>query len=200
MSIDALIIIGLLVSIAVIFSVARYDRTAPNKVHLGPWVNGKNFTKGTKLVGDSFEFPQPTGKKGHVHALVVPVNSLAGKKKLVLRYTIMGDANFHPYENQSSVASISLMIERADNYRVYAPSHTVKALSAGNHLIGVSLTDLTGWMGPQEAASPTDVAITLREAKFIHICFGDLNGDRAHGVFADAPATFRVNSLKIYST
>lgn len=178
-------------------------RPIPKALHLGPIVNGKSATKGTKLSGRGFAFPYPNRDAGHVHALVQPVSALSGK--ITAKWSILANegTTFHPQENHDERGEMSLMIMRkGDNayskkgpkefYRLYAPNPQFIKIGDGE-----MTADLTpaGWIGvlgvPPSQEQFDDV---MQNIATIQLCFGG-GGSRAHGVYASGPAALTLLEL-----
>ena len=195
--IGAIIIIG----IAAFFFV-RLKSNGPSVLHLGPIIGGRNYTKGVTLEGRSFKFPYPHRDAGHVHALVQPVQSVAGK--LTCKWSIAANAGttIHPQESPDAVGEISLMIQRKGDdynakgkrefYRLYAPGPQFMKL--GNGEMTAELTP-AGWIGVF-GIEPTQAQFddVMQNVATIQLCFGG-GGSRAHGVYSSAPATFTLIEL-----
>jgi hypothetical protein len=184
----------LAVLVLAVFAWRYWSRRMPSGLHLGPIINGKSRTVGTRLEGKAFAFPT---RGGHVHALVQPTDKVG--EAITLRYRIEADegVTFHPVENPTATATISLMLQRKGDdfqsvgakefYRLYGP--VVHEIAPGEHEIAITPGSL-GWIGVYaKEPSPAQWDDVLANLAAIHVCFGG-GGSRSHGVFASGQARF----------
>ena len=184
---------------------------------IGPDVRGRNYSVGMPLQpthnrkgGWSFEFPYPNAGVGHVHAVTFNPGSLKNASKIVMRYRI--DAargnRFAPQETPDQAATVSLYFQRLGDswsgkrhyefYRWYAPAHSVKEITPGEHEVVVSFAD-QNWVSVQGrtvVTNPSAFEYARFETARIGIAFGGPSG-RAHGVYSTGPAKFTLLEFRI---
>lgn len=179
--------------------------------HLGPVVQGTNRTRGIPRPGlvrtpAGFRVPFP-GQGGSLHAVQTADLVLAGKRELVVRYRITGDASFVPTDpkNRHNPARICLVLQRNGDdwaatdttrfYRLYSKAGDV--LAPGTFELRLPLTAEN--LGPVQYGGLTQphVDAVLRDLHSLHIAFGS-NGGRAHGVYATAPAEFELLGVEVH--
>jgi hypothetical protein len=113
----------------------------------GPIINGLNYSVGmpTKLLGLSFDFPQPDQSVGHVHYVTFRHGSLAGKSRITLRYRIDAAEGVRilPKDYPLQTSTLTLYFQRRDDnwsaqgsyqyYRWYASGQTIRPLAPGEY-------------------------------------------------------------------
>ena len=192
------------------------DATPPAEAwEIGPVIRGRNYSVGMPLrpmparQGWSFEFPNPTAAAGHVHYLTFRHGSLAGKRRIVMRYRIDAPrgTRFVPQESPMNPAILSLYFQRRgdtwsgrgryDPYRWYAPMHTVVPLTPGEHVVTARLDD--GWTGVNVTTARTHQEAfqeAIEDADRVGFVLGSVAG-RGHGVYATQPARLTVLSFEV---
>ena len=181
---------------------------------IGPVIRGRNYSVGMPSTlqegrdGPSFEFPYPSPGVGHVHAVTVPVRSLAGAKRITLTYRIDAarGVQFRGQENDGP-AWLSLFIQqRGDNwsargryetYRWYSPNERIETLKPGVHTVTIGLDEewnaVTAW---KRSANPAAFEAALANAASVGLVFGSSSG-LGHGVYATGPARFTILDFRI---
>ena len=156
-----------------------------------------------------FDFPNATVEAGHVHYVTFAPGSLAGKRRIVMRYRIEAarGVRFVPRQQPQEPATISLYFQRrGDNwsgrgryggYRWYAPVESIRRIALGEHEMVVDLDG--GWtsvMGIPASQDPRAFREAMADAGRVGFVLGsrDLRG---HGVFATGPARLTVTGFHI---
>lgn len=163
----------------------------PKGIHVGPIIKGKNRSVGVpkELRAGGFDFPL---RPGHVNAVVKPTPMVGEKVRLHYRVDGPTDVKFRPKERLDGVGTVSLMLQRKGDdysgkgekafYRLYGPE--VHDLSVGLHTLEVAPGSL-GWVGVMgQEPSPGQWDDVLSNLAAIHVCFGEKDGPRAHGVLS----------------
>jgi hypothetical protein len=153
----------------------------------------------------SCTIPQ-AGKLGHV---MRPGLDLTGASAIRLRYRVdmAPGTRIRPIEGPGSPSILGLIIQRrGDNwsgqgqyetYRWYSP-FTHCPIVAGEHELLVPLRS-PFWTGVLTSTSshPPAFEAAKRECGALGLTFGGGPTSRAHGVYADGPATFTILSFEI---
>ncbi len=193
---------------------AQAAAPAAQEWSVGPVIRGRNYTVGVSPYlaegqgGPSFEFPGPTRAAGHVHAVTVPVGSLAGAKRITLKYRIDAapGVKFYGQEN-GGPGWLSLYVQqRGDNwsakgryetYRWYSPNERIATLKPGTHTVSIGLDEewnaVVAW---KRSANPAAFEAALANAGNVGFVFGSSSG-LGHGVYATGPARFTVLDFRI---
>jgi hypothetical protein len=183
---------------------------------IGPVIRGRNYSVGLPLQpmamkgGWIFQFPNPTVEAGHVHYLTFVHGSLAGKRRIVLRYRIDAarGTRFIAREFPDQAPAISLFFQRSGDswsakrryagYRWYGPYLKMTPVAVGTHQISVDLSD-PDWisvMGAKPAQSPDGFASAIAETERVGFVFGS-GSARGHGVYATGPAKFTLLEYRV---
>lgn len=184
---------------------------------IGPIIRGKNYSVGMPLrpvptdQGWYFDFPFNSKSDGHVHAVTFAPESLPGKSRIIVRYRVraVGQTRFIPQEHPTMPAIVSVYFQRrGDNwsakgryafYRWYAPTHSVREITPGNHEMVVRLDDPT-WLavvgGAQSGENMPSFKAALADPGRIGLVFGS-SWSRGHGVYATDSARFELLSFKV---
>jgi hypothetical protein len=214
MTIAAMLLTSPLAAAPMAFSSAA--ATPPAQAwEIGPIIRGRNYSVGMPLsptparTGWYFDFPNPAASSGHVHYLTFRHGSLAGKRRIVMRYRIDAPrgTRFVPQQSPQNTALLSLYFQRRgdnwsgrgryDPYRWYAPMHTAVPLTPGEHVVTARLDDL--WTGVNVTTAATDPEAfreALEDADRVGFVLGSVAG-RGHGVYATKPARFTVISFEV---
>lgn len=182
---------------------------------IGPMVRSRNHSVGMPLqptpdrAGWHFDFPYPSAAAGHVHALTFRHGSLAGARRLVVRYRIDAapGTRFAAQESPELPATLSLFFQRAgdswsgrgrfETYRWYAPLALVRDLSPGVHEVSVPLNE--AWISVQgrtAAALPAEFQAAIEQTDRVGFVLGSRLA-RGHGVYATGPARFTLLSFQV---
>lgn len=194
--------------------IAAAATPAADEWSIGPVIRGRNYSVGMPRTlapepdGSSFHFPYPSRSAGHVHAVTVPVHSLAGAKRITLTYRIDAapGVRFYGQEN-GGPGWLSLFIQqRGDNwsakgryatYRWYSPNERIETLKRGVHTVSVELDEewnaVVAW---KRSANPAAFEAALANAGNIGLVFGSTSG-LGHGVYATGPAKFTILDFRV---
>lgn len=183
---------------------------------IGPVIGARNYSQGMPPVpvprgrGWYFDFPSPRTGGGSVHYITTPTGSLDGARRIVVRYRIDAPrgAQFVAEQTPDFPATVSLYLQRGGDgwsgrhsfefYRWYAPNATMRELAPGVGEMTVSLSD-PGWISVQGRAAaefPRQFAEALSDSNRVGLVFGSRQA-RGHGVYATAPARFRLEGFRI---
>lgn len=183
---------------------------------IGPVIGARNYSQGMPPApvpqgrGWYFDFPSPRTGGGSVHYITTPTGSLDGARRIVVRYRIEAPrgAQFVAEQTPNFPATVSLYLQRGGDgwsgrrgfefYRWYAPNPTMRELAPGIGEMTVSLSD-PGWISVQGRAAsefPRQFAEALSDSGRVGLVFGSRQA-RGHGVYATAPARFRMESFRI---
>jgi hypothetical protein len=194
--------------------IAAASGPAAEEWSVGPVIRGRNYSVGMPSGlqagpdGPSFDFPYPSRRAGHVHAVTVPVRSLAGAKRITLRYRIDAapGVRFYGQEN-GGPGWLSLFFQRrGDNwsakgpyetYRWYSPTERIETLRPGVHTVSIALDEewnaVIAW---KRSAKPQAFEAALANAGSVGMVFGSSSG-LGHGVYATGPARFTILDFRI---
>lgn len=183
---------------------------------IGPKIGARNYSQGMPPApvpqgrGWYLDFPTPRGGGGSVHYVTMPTGPLEGARRIVVRYRIEAarGAQFVAGQTPDWPATVSLYLQRGGDgwsgkrgyefYRWYAPTPTLRQLAPGVGEIAVSLDD-PAWIsvqGRQAGDFPEQFAAALHDTGRVGLVFGSQQA-RGHGVYATAPARFRLESFRI---
>lgn len=181
---------------------------------IGPMVRGRNYSVGMPLAptpatrGWYFDFPYPSPRAGHVHALTFKHGPLTSKRKIVMRYRVDAAPGVRvlPRESPGQPGTITMFFQRTgdtwnakgrfETYRWYAP--TVVDITPGEHQLTVNFTD--NWSAVMRSTAKTNpVAFqeALQHADRVGFVLGARVGGAGHGVFATGPARMTVLSFQV---
>lgn len=193
-------------------------RSGPERAaswEIGPIVRGRSSSPGMprhaarENGATFFDIPWPTAREGHVHYVTVPTGSLAGARRIVLRYRIDGARGVRilPQEHPDREATLSLYFQRrGDNwsakgryahYRWYAPATAMGPLTPGMHEVSIPLD--ANWKSVNQGTRETEpraFAAALANASRVGFVLGS-RGGRGHGVFATGPARFTILDFRV---
>ena len=179
---------------------------------IGPIIRGRNYSKGMPLhpspsAGAAFQIELPQAP-GSVHYVTLPHGSLAGKRRIVMRYRIESDrgARIVPRNFPQWTAKITPYFQRrGDNwtgrgafetYRWYA-TFVSKPLTAGEHQIVAPLTaNWTAVEGSSARTSPEAFREALAEADQVGFVLGGGDG-YGHGAYAIGRARLVVTAFRV---
>lgn len=194
--------------------VAAAAGPAAEEWSIGPVIRGRNYSVGmpprlqSEPDGASFEFPYPSRSAGHVHAVTVPVSSLAGATRITLTYRIDAAPNVRFYGQEDGQPGwLSLHIQqRGDNwsakgryetYRWYSPNERIETLRPGVHRVSIGLEE--NWNAVfkwTRSTNPAGLEAALANAEKVGLVFGSASG-LGHGVYATGPAKFTILDFRI---
>jgi hypothetical protein len=180
---------------------------------IGPIIRGDNFSKNMPLHptarrggGWYFDFPRPPGS---VHYVTFPHGSLAGKRRIVMRYRIemAPGVRLAPPSAPQSPSILTLYFQRqGDNwsgrgpyeaYRWYATFSSHTPITAGTHEIVAPLNgNWTAVMRSTARTNPRGFSEALADADQVGFVLGGGDGF-GHGVFATGPARLIVTDFRV---
>ncbi len=180
---------------------------------IGPIVRGRNYSKGVPL--------HPTARRdggwhidippapGSVHAATFRHGSLAGKRRIIMRYRIEAarGARLLASSDLRSPSMITLYFQRrGDNwtgrgrfetYRWYATFATQSPLTPGNHVMVASLDGpWTAIETSKARTSPAAFRAALADADQVGFVLGGGDGF-GHGVSATGPVRLIVTDFRV---
>ena len=199
-------------------SAASAQSTPPADMwQIGPIIKGRNYSVGMPLHptperggGWSFEFPYPTVDDGHVHYLTFPHGSLAGKRKIVMRYRIDAAPGVRFIARDApdnTPATLTVYFQRAgdkwtakgpyQNFRWYARFATTP-LARGERQLTIDLQDPRWFavVGGTAAERPEAFENALARAGRVGFVMGG-GGGLGHGAYTTGPATFTLLSYTV---
>jgi hypothetical protein len=185
----------------------------PEAWTIGPIIRGRNHSVGAPLHptprragGWQIDLPRAPGS---VHYVTFPHGSLAGKRRIVMRYRIEAarGTRLLAASDGRSASMITLYFQRrGDNwsgrgrfeaYRWYATFATQSPLTPGDH---VMIAPLDGpWTAVQTSRAPTSPAAfrqALAAADQVGFVLGGGDG-YGHGVTATGPARLIVTDFRV---
>lgn len=195
-------------------NVATANDPAAEEWSIGPTIRGRNYSVGmpSRLQagqdGPSFEFPYPNSTAGHVHAITVPVRSLAGAKRITLTYRIdaASGVRFYGQENGGPGWLSLFFQQRGDKwtakgqygtYRWYSPDERIVTLRPGVHTISIRLNEewnaVVSW---KRSTNPAGFKAAVENAASVGFVFGSSSG-LGHGVYATGPTKFTILDFRI---
>jgi hypothetical protein len=180
---------------------------------IGPIINGRNYSQGTPLHpaplrngGWSIDLPQAPGS---VHYVTFRHGSLAGKRRIVMRYRIEAGPGVRilPVTAPHMPSIITLYLQRGgDNwsgrgrfeaYRWYATFASQTPITPGDHEM---IAPLDGnWTAVQRSSAQSNPAAfraALAEADQVGFVLGGGDG-YGHGVFATGRARLIVTDFRV---
>jgi hypothetical protein len=191
-------------------SVRRLD---PSAWTIGPVVRGRNYSRGmpaqpspSRSGGFEFALPQAPGS---VHAVTFPHGSLAGKRRIVMRYRVEAAPGVQivPRTAPNLPSMITLYFQRGGDdwsgvgpfeaYRWYATFATQSPIRAGEHVLVAPLNG--NWTAVQRSNARTNPAAfraALAGAEQVGFVLGGGDGF-GHGVRATGPARLIVTDFRI---
>lgn len=187
----------------------------PAKWEIGPIVNGSNYSVGVPLrpfshpEGWSIDLPQPSAEAGHVHYVTTPVNSLAGKTRIVIKYRIEADPGVKilPRTDPNLPSLLTLYFQRSgdnwsgagayETYRWWATFRTHVDLTPGEYEMTARLDEnWTAIMYSTAQSSPSQFDAARMNASRVGFTLGGGDG-YGHGIFATGPAKLIVTDFRI---
>jgi len=180
---------------------------------IGPIVRGRNYSKGVPLHptarrGGGWHVDLPRAP-GSVHAVTFRHGSLAGKRRIVMRYRVEAarGARILAASDGRSGSTITLYFQRrGDNwtgrgrfetYRWYATFATQAPITPGDHVMVAPLDG--AWTAIETSKALTNPAAfraALAEADQVGFVLGGGDGF-GHGVFATGPARLIVTDFRV---
>lgn len=180
---------------------------------IGPIVRGRNYSRGVPLHpaprrGGGFQIDLPQAP-GSVHAVTFRHGSLAGKRRIVMRYRVEAarGASLLAASDGRSPSMITLYFQRSgDNwsgrgrfeaYRWYATFATQTPLTPGDHVMVAPLDG--AWTAVETSRAGTNpVAFRQALAAADQVGFVLGGGDGfGHGIFATGPARLIVTDFRV---
>ena len=180
---------------------------------IGPIIRGRNYSEGAPLHptprrdgGWQIDLPR---RPGGVHYVTFPHGSLAGKRRIVMRYRIEAAPGVQivPSTAPQSPSILTLYFQRSgDNwsargrfeaYRWYATFASQSPLKPGEHVIVAPLNG--NWTAVQTSSArtnPAAFAAALEEADQVGFVLGGGDG-YGHGVYATGPARLIVTDFRV---
>lgn len=129
--------------------------------------------------------------------------SLVNAKTVTMKFSVVGAANFTPWEDPNSPGLVSLLIQRKgdtgtaqgvyESYRWF--SNEAIPLKEGEFELVVPL-DAQHWGGVMGSHDEGRFREALKDMESLGVIFG-YNGGRGHGVYTDSPSRFNMISLTV---
>lgn len=184
----------------------------PRDWTIGPIIRGRNYSRGAPLhpkpgrTGWSIDLPRAPGS---VHYVTFPHGSLAGKRRIVMRYRIDAapGVEIRPITVPHLPSMLTLYFQRAgdnwsargpfETFRWYATFATHSPMTPGEHVMVAPLNG--NWTAVQTSSARTNPAAfraALAEAEQVGFVLGGGDGV-GHGVFATGPARLTVTDFRI---
>ena len=180
---------------------------------IGPIIRGRNYSPGMPLhptprAGGGWQIDLPRAP-GSVHYVTFPTGSLAGKRRIVMRYRVEAapGVRIAPPSEPEGGGIITLYFQRAGDdwsgrgrfeaYRWYATFATQSLLAVGEHEIVAPLD--ANWTAVETSsarADPGAFRASLAEADRLGFVLGGGDG-YGHGVFATGPARLIVTDFRV---
>ncbi|HEY0044640.1 MAG TPA: hypothetical protein VGB62_08835 [Allosphingosinicella sp.] len=180
---------------------------------IGPIIRGRNYSEGVPLHptprrDGSWHIDLPRAP-GSVHYVTFPHGSLAGKRRIRMRYRVELErsARIAPITEPNALSMITLYFQRRgdswsgkrqyETYRWYATFATQSPIVAGTHEIVAPLDGL--WTAVQTSSArsaPSAFRAALAEADQVGFVLGGGDG-YGHGVFATGRARLIVTDFKV---
>lgn len=185
----------------------------PRAWTIGPFVRGRNYSKGVPLHptarrGGGWHVDLPRAP-GSVHAVTFRHGSLAGKRRIVMRYRIEAarGARILAASDGRSPSAITLYFQRGgdnwtgrgryETYRWYATFATRSPMSPGEHVMVAPLDGAWTAVSTSRAhSSPGAFRAALAGADQVGFVLGGGDG-YGHGVFATGPARLIVTDFRV---
>ncbi len=160
----------------------------------------------TRSTDETFTIP----RTGSINYVTRPSGSLAGKKRITLRYRIeMAEGvQIIPASVAEQLSIITLYFQRQGDdwsgggeknlFRWYATSKFQSPIVAGEHVLTASLADdiWTAVNDGNSAAQASYFALAMRDASRVGFVLGGGTGF-GHGVRATGPATFTIVDFRV---
>jgi hypothetical protein len=180
---------------------------------IGPIIRGRNYSQGMPLQptprrGGGWQIDLPRAP-GSVHYLTRPTGSLAGKRRIVMRYRIEAapGVRIAPPSAPEGAGILTLYFQRAgDNwsgrgrfeaYRWYATFASHSPIAPGDHVIVAPLDgNWTAVESSSARSNPRAFAQALADAGRIGFVLGGGDG-YGHGVFATGRARLIVTDFRV---
>lgn len=191
------------------------DMMDPNHWEIGPIIGGVNYSVGIENSlqkhpeGWSLDIPYPTAQQGHVHYVTVPISSLKGKTKIILkaRLEMAPEVKLVPVKFPQSPSLLTVYFQRqGDNwsaqgtyetYRWYASFGTRSNLSAGQYVLEAPLdANWTAVLSSSKNSNPQAFDQALQYAGRVGFVLGGGDG-LGHGVYATGPARLVITSFTV---
>jgi hypothetical protein len=181
---------------------------------IGPIVRGRNYSEGVPLHpspsrggGWHIDLPQAPGS---LHYVTFRHGSLAGKRRIVMRYRIDADrgVRIHPYKGGPAFASvITLYFQRGgdnwsgrgrfETYRWYATFASKMPIVPGEHVMVAPLNGRWTAVGASTAGTnPAAFQAAVAGADQVGFVLGGGDG-YGHGVYATGRARLTVTDFRI---
>ena len=184
----------------------------PRAWTIGPIIRGRNYSDGTPLhpsagrTGWYIDLPRAPGS---VHYVTFPHGSLAGKRRIVMRYRIDAapGVQIRPITVPNLPSMLTLYFQRGgdnwsargpfETYRWYATFATRSPITPGEHVMVAPLSG--NWTAVQTSSARSNPAAfreALAEADEVGFVLGGGDGV-GHGVFATGPARLTVLDFRV---
>ena len=192
---------------------AANDARNPNSWVIGPIIKGRSYSREMPMHpsagpngGLHIDLPRAPGS---VHYVTFPHGSLAGKRRIVMRYRIEAAPGVRivPRTAPASPSMMTLYFQRdGDNwsaagpfetYRWYATFAMKSPVTAGEHIIVAPLD--ANWTAVQNSSartSPGAFREALTQADQVGFVMGGGDGV-GHGVYATGPARLIVTEFRV---
>ena len=180
---------------------------------IGPIIRGRNYSVGMPLHptprrngGWQIDLPRAPGS---VHYVTFPHGSLAGKRRIVMRYRVEADPGVRivPPSAPDGPSIITLYFQRGgdnwsgrgrfETYRWYATFASQSPISPGDH---VMIAPLSGnWTAVERSSArsnPAAFGSAIAAADQVGFVLGGGDG-YGHGVFATGPARIVVTDFRV---
>lgn len=180
---------------------------------IGPVIRGRNHSRRMPL----HPTPGPRGgfhidlppAPGSVHYVTFPHGSLAGKRRIVMRYRVAAvpGVRIEPRTAPGSPSMITLYFQQAgdnwtargpyETYRWYATFATKSPITPGEHVMVAPLT--ANWTAVQTSSARTNPAAfreAVANADQVGFVLGGGDGF-GHGVYATGPARITVTDFRV---
>jgi hypothetical protein len=180
---------------------------------IGPFVRGRNHSRGmplhpTQRRGGGWHIDLPRAP-GSVHYVTFRHGSLAGKRRIVMRYRVemAPGVRIAPRTSPASPSIITLYFQRAgdpwtargpfETYRWYATFASKMPIEAGEHELVAPLdANWTAVMTSSARSQPRAFRDALAEADQVGFVLGGGDG-YGHGVFATGPARLIITDFRV---
>ncbi len=192
---------------------AANDARNPNSWVIGPIIKGRSYSREMPMHpsagpngGLRIDLPQAPGS---VHYVTFPHGSLAGKRRIVMRYRIEAAPGVRivPRTAPASPSMMTLYFQRGgdnwtatgpfETYRWYATFAMKSPVTAGEHVIVAPLD--ANWTAVQNSSARTNPGAfreALTQADQVGFVMGGGDGV-GHGVYATGPARLIVTEFRV---
>ena len=192
---------------------AANDARNPSSWVIGPIIKGRNYSREMPLHpsparngGLQIDLPQAPGS---VHYVTFPHGSLAGKRRIVMRYRVEADPGVRivPRTQPDGTSLITLYFQRGgdnwsargpfETYRWYATFATKSPISPGEHVMIAPLN--ANWTAVESSNAQTNPAAfreAMENADQVGFVLGGGDG-YGHGVFATGRARLTVTEFRV---